>query len=52
MCCPGTTRRYVVDSALAAAVLFAVSLQGLFPGGGDAPPSCRGRLLGATTAAP
>ncbi|MES5818216.1 sensor histidine kinase [Streptomyces sp. RG80] len=43
---------YVVDTALAALVLFAVSLQWLFPDEGDDPLSLVGWLLGAATAVP
>ncbi|MEV0122026.1 histidine kinase [Streptomyces sp. NPDC050703] len=43
---------YVVDSALAGAVLFAVSLQFLFPERGGDALSPRGFLLGAGTAVP
>ncbi|MBQ1092758.1 sensor histidine kinase [Streptomyces sp. B93] len=43
---------YAVDGALAAAVLFAVSLQWIFPGGRDAPLTWQGHLLGAATALP
>ncbi|WP_447037646.1 sensor histidine kinase [Streptomyces sp. DSM 118878] len=43
---------YVVDSALAAAVLFAVSLQFLFPDEGGDALSATGFLLGAGTAVP
>lgn len=47
-----TANPYVVDSALAALVLFAVSLQWLFPGEGGEPLSWQGWLLGAGTAVP
>jgi signal transduction histidine kinase len=47
-----TTNPYVVDSALAALVLFAVSLQWLFPDRNDDPLSWQGWLLGAATAVP
>ncbi|MBO4252610.1 sensor histidine kinase [Streptomyces griseorubiginosus] len=43
---------YVVDTALAALVLFAVSLQWLFPDEGDDRLSLLGWLLGAATAVP
>uniref|UniRef100_UPI002A82CCD7 sensor histidine kinase n=1 Tax=Streptomyces sp. CRN 30 TaxID=3075613 RepID=UPI002A82CCD7 len=43
---------YVVDAALAAAVLFAVSLQWIFPDEGDDPLTRQGWLLGAATAVP
>ncbi|WP_121711007.1 histidine kinase [Streptomyces sp. E5N91] len=43
---------YAVDAAVAALVLFAVSLQWLFPDEGDDPLSWRGWLLGAATAVP
>lgn len=43
---------YVVDTALAALVLFAVSLQWLFPDEGDDRLSWQGWLLGAATAVP
>ncbi|MFF0013926.1 sensor histidine kinase [Streptomyces sp. NPDC005374] len=47
-----TTNPYVVDSALAALVLFAASLQWMFPDEGDDPLSLVGWLLGAGTAVP
>lgn len=47
-----TTRPYVVDTALAALVLFAASLQWIFPDEGDDPLSRVGWLLGAATAVP
>ncbi|KUM87798.1 sensor histidine kinase [Streptomyces pseudovenezuelae] len=47
-----TTNPYVVDSALAALVLFAASLQWMFPDEGDDPLSRVGWLLGAATAVP
>jgi signal transduction histidine kinase len=47
-----TANPYVVDAALAALVLFAVSLQWLFPDEGDDPLSWQGWLLGAATALP
>jgi len=47
-----TTHPYVVDTALAALVLFAVSLQWMFPDEGDDPLSWQGWLLGAATAVP
>ncbi|MEU0945745.1 sensor histidine kinase [Streptomyces canus] len=47
-----TTNPYVVDSALAALVLFAASLQWMFPDEGDDPLSLVGWLLGAATAVP
>lgn len=47
-----TTNPYVVDSALAALVLFAASLQWMFPDEGDDPLSWQGWLLGAGTALP
>ncbi|NEA99537.1 sensor histidine kinase [Streptomyces sp. SID13726] len=43
---------YVVDSALAVLVLFAASLQWMFPDEGDDPLSLVGWLLGAATAVP
>ncbi|MGA5521243.1 sensor histidine kinase [Streptomyces pseudogriseolus] len=43
---------YVLDTALAALVLFAVSLQWMFPDEGDDPLSWQGWLLGAATAVP
>ncbi|MBD0841380.1 sensor histidine kinase [Streptomyces sp. TRM68416] len=47
-----TTSPYVVDTALAALVLFAVSLQWLFPDEGDDRLTWQGWLLGAATAVP
>lgn len=47
-----TTSPYAVDAAVAGLVLFAVSLQWLFPDEGDDPLSWRGWLLGAATAVP
>ncbi|MCX5330094.1 MULTISPECIES: sensor histidine kinase [unclassified Streptomyces] len=47
-----TTHPYVVDTALAALVLFAASLQWIFPDEGDDPLSRLGWLLGAATAVP
>lgn len=47
-----TTNPYVVDSALAVLVLFAASLQWMFPDEGDDPLSLVGWLLGAATAVP
>ncbi|GGL73883.1 sensor histidine kinase [Streptomyces violaceoruber] len=47
-----TASPYAVDAAVAALVLFAVSLQWLFPDEGDDPLSWRGWLLGAGTAVP
>jgi signal transduction histidine kinase len=47
-----TANPYAVDSALAALVLFAVSLQWLFPDEGGDPLSWQGWLLGAGTAVP
>ncbi|KKD09800.1 sensor histidine kinase [Streptomyces sp. WM6386] len=47
-----TTHPYVVDTALAALVLFAASLQWIFPDEGDDPLSRLGWLLGAATALP
>ncbi|MGX1240651.1 DNA-binding NarL/FixJ family response regulator [Streptomyces pseudovenezuelae] len=47
-----TTNPYVVDSALAVLVLFAASLQWMFPDEGDDPLSLAGWLLGAATAVP
>ncbi|MEV2216790.1 sensor histidine kinase [Streptomyces sp. NPDC050997] len=47
-----TANPYVVDSALAALVLFAVSLQWMFPDEGDDRLSWQGWLLGAATALP
>lgn len=47
-----TANPYVVDTALAALVLFAVSLQWMFPDEGDDPLSRQGWLLGAATAVP
>ncbi|MFD7292002.1 sensor histidine kinase [Streptomyces sp. NPDC059897] len=49
---PRRTSPYLVDGALAALVLFAVSLQFLFPDEGDDPLSWQGFLLGAGTAVP
>lgn len=54
---PVLTRRrpvnpYALDTALAALVLFAVSLQWIFPGEGDDPLTWQGWLLGAATAVP
>ncbi|MEV8077929.1 sensor histidine kinase [Streptomyces pseudogriseolus] len=43
---------YVLDTALAALVLFAVSLQWMFPDEGNDPLSWQGWLLGAATAVP
>ncbi|GGX07013.1 two-component sensor histidine kinase [Streptomyces malachitofuscus] len=43
---------YALDTALAALVLFAVSLQWMFPDGGDDPLTWQGWLLGAATAVP
>ncbi|GAA3849007.1 histidine kinase [Streptomyces coacervatus] len=47
-----TANPYVVDTALAALVLFAVSLQWLFPDEGDDRLTLLGWLLGAATAVP
>ncbi|MDC0771235.1 sensor histidine kinase [Streptomyces sp. HD] len=47
-----TTNPYVVDSALAALVLFAVSLQWIFPDEGDDRLTWQGWLIGAATALP
>jgi len=47
-----TANPYAVDTALAALVLFAVSLQWMFPDEGDDPLSWQGWLLGAATAVP
>ncbi|MFC8866994.1 sensor histidine kinase [Streptomyces sp. NPDC057148] len=47
-----TTHPYAVDAAVALLVLFAVSLQWLFPDEGDDPLSWQGWLLGAATALP
>ncbi|GAA3956161.1 histidine kinase [Streptomyces marokkonensis] len=47
-----TTNPYAVDAAVAALVLFAVSLQWLFPDEGDDPLTWPGWLLGAATALP
>lgn len=47
-----TTNPYVVDTALAALVLFAASLQWLFPDEGDDRLTWQGWLLGAATAVP
>ncbi|AQS66522.1 sensor histidine kinase [Streptomyces pactum] len=47
-----TTNPYAVDTAVAALVLFAVSLQWLFPDEGDDPLTGQGWLLGAATAVP
>ncbi|MFF4501506.1 sensor histidine kinase [Streptomyces sp. NPDC001401] len=47
-----TANPYVVDAALAALVLFAVSLQWLFPDEGDDRLTWLGWLLGAATAVP
>ncbi|MFI9333908.1 sensor histidine kinase [Streptomyces althioticus] len=46
------TNPYVLDAALAALTLFAVSLQWIFPDEGDDPLSWQGWLLGAATAVP
>lgn len=43
---------YALDTALAALVLFAVSLQWMFPDEGDDPLTWQGWLLGAATAVP
>ncbi|MFC8517022.1 sensor histidine kinase [Streptomyces sp. NPDC057257] len=47
-----TANPYVVDTALAAFVLFAVSLQWIFPDEGDDRLTWQGWLLGAATAVP
>ncbi|MFE0251019.1 sensor histidine kinase [Streptomyces sp. NPDC059010] len=47
-----TANPYVVDSALAALVLFAVSLQWIFPDEGDDRLTWQGWLIGAATALP
>ncbi|GGQ75518.1 sensor histidine kinase [Streptomyces flaveolus] len=47
-----TTNAHAVDAAVAALVLFAVSLQWLFPDEGDDPLTWPGWLLGAATAVP
>lgn len=47
-----TANPYVVDAAFAALVLFAASLQWIFPGEGDAPLTWPGWLLAAGTAVP
>ncbi|WP_030936504.1 sensor histidine kinase [Streptomyces sp. NRRL S-646] len=47
-----TANPYAVDAALAALVLFAVSLQWLFPDEGDDRLTWQGWLLGAATAVP
>ncbi|MFD6909963.1 sensor histidine kinase [Streptomyces sp. DSM 116494] len=47
-----TANPYALDTALAALVLFAVSLQWMFPDEGDDPLTWRGWLLGAGTALP
>lgn len=47
-----TANPYALDSALAALVLFAVSLQWIFPDEGDDPLTWQGWLLGAATAVP
>ncbi|MFF5493407.1 sensor histidine kinase [Streptomyces aquilus] len=47
-----TANPYVVDSALAALVLFAASLQWIFPDEGDDRLTWQGWLLGAATAVP
>ncbi|MEU6350988.1 sensor histidine kinase [Streptomyces sp. NPDC047072] len=47
-----TANPYVVDGALAVLVLFAASLQWMFPDEGDDPLSLVGWLLGAATAVP
>ncbi|MFE5887722.1 sensor histidine kinase [Streptomyces sp. NPDC002285] len=47
-----TTNPYVVDSALATLVLFAVSLQWIFPGESDHRLTWQGWLIGAATAVP
>ncbi|MGW3551900.1 sensor histidine kinase [Streptomyces griseoincarnatus] len=46
------TNPYVLDAALAALTLFAVSLQWIFPDEGDDPLAWQGWLLGAATAVP
>lgn len=47
-----TANPYAVDTVLAALVLFAVSLQWIFPDEGDDPLTWQGWLLGAATAVP
>ncbi|MER5939281.1 sensor histidine kinase [Streptomyces sp. NPDC001928] len=47
-----TANPYAVDSALAALVLFAVSLQWIFPDDGDVRLTWQGWLIGAATAVP
>ncbi|MFF5157415.1 sensor histidine kinase [Streptomyces sp. NPDC000348] len=47
-----TANPYALDTALAALVLFAVSLHWIFPGGGDDRLTWQGWLLGAATAVP
>lgn len=47
-----TANPYVLDSALAALVLFAVSLQWIFPDEGDDRLTWQGWLIGAATAVP
>ncbi|MFI8090150.1 sensor histidine kinase [Streptomyces sp. NPDC086080] len=47
-----TANPYALDTALAALVLFAVSLQWMFPDEGDDPLTWQGWLLGAATAVP
>lgn len=47
-----TANPYALDTALAALVLFAVSLQWIFPDEGDDPLTWQGWLLGAATAVP
>ncbi|MET9152164.1 sensor histidine kinase [Streptomyces griseoflavus] len=47
-----TANPYALDTALAALVLFAVSLQWIFPDEGDDPLTWQGWLLGAVTAVP
>ncbi|MBT3154301.1 sensor histidine kinase [Streptomyces sp. CHD11] len=47
-----TANPYALDTVLAALVLFAVSLQWMFPDEGDDPLTLRGWLLGAATALP
>ncbi|MFJ3982119.1 sensor histidine kinase [Streptomyces fungicidicus] len=47
-----TANPYALDTALAALVLFAVSLQWMFPDEGDDPLTWHGWLLGAATAVP
>ncbi|MFI9820606.1 sensor histidine kinase [Streptomyces sp. NPDC052013] len=47
-----TANPYAVDAALAALVLFAVSLQWIFPSEGDERLTWRGWLIGAATAVP